>query len=1256
MKRSIGVALLLVFLVGLTGAGLHAQDVAAVTGVVTDVNGALVVGADITLVNTTTSATYHTTTNSLGSYTFASVPPGAGYTITISKGGFEPVVVSSVYLTVANTRTQNVKLHAGNVSTSVEVSAANDEVTINTTDATIGNNFDVNVLNDLPVQVRDTPSALFTLQAGVSASSVTGARTDQTYISVDGLDVNDISTGQTFLIVANAPVDSVEEFRGTVAGQLASSGPGGGGQFQLVTKSGTNTFHGNVNEYHRDTSTVANNWFNDNFGVPLAHYVRNQFGGQVTGPIKRDKAFFTFNFYDSRIATATSVDATVPLDSFRNGNVSYILAQPSSGTSVCSFTSRVNTTPLCIGTLTSAQVKTLDPLGIGFSPVVLSLLNSRYPHSNDPTGGDGINTGGYRFNAPEPNDETNYVGKVDFTINPTMKIFGKVGINRQNAVEFAQRFPSDPVLGNPFIDRSYDYVIGHTWTIGKDKVNQFYYGDTVEKFDFPSPYAPTGTTVLTLGAGTNFFLGNPYNEQQSQKRRLPIPMVRDDFSWQRGSHNMSVGGMFKFIKTESQQILDFNFVGVGLGGELTGLSSCLRPGGDTTTGAPPACPNSYPQIRGGSTAPALYDNAFTLALGRVASVDTNYNYNAAGKALPNGTGHIRQYRYYQTELYFNDTWKISKELTMTYGLQYQLYSVPYEVSGLESTQNTTFDTYFGTRVAQSAAGVQTNSAVPFITYNLGGKANNAAPLYSPNYEDFAPRVSFAYNPSWYQKLVINAGAGIVFDRTVTNALNFIQDQSSYLFQNSTNTQYGSASGAAASLMTDPRVGTNFSFPANTAPTITKPYTPNVSGGVPYGLGSNTFNTIIDPVIKDPYSIGINAGIQDQLPGNFILKLSYVGRLGRRLLGQADASQLIDFPDKTSGQLLSTAFGLMTTQVRAGANTANLPAQPWMEHLAAAAGPYATHYGYPNITSFLTDFLFTGLVANGDMADFIQGMAAYGFLPSNVGMDSQFSNNTFITNKGFSSYNGMLLTVDKNLSHGLRFDYNFTWAHSIDNTSLIANAIASSSGIGFICDATRPRECRGNSDFDETYVMNGNFTYNLPFGHGRMFAATTPKWVDEVIGGWDVSGIPSMHSGVAFTATSNAYIAGYANNAPAIFSGNRAAVKPHVHKNSDGTVNLYDSSTAADAAFSGPVGLNIGSRNNLRGASAWGMDAGVAKNFPLVTDRVNMKFRADAFNVFNHPTFGLPANDITEASGVPFGQISATTGAPRVVQLALRVEF
>jgi hypothetical protein len=1208
---------------------VRAQDVASLTGVVTDTTGAVVVGADVALVNTTTNASYHATTNSLGSYIIPNVLPGPGYKITFAAKGFEPLDVVNVYLNVANTRTQDAKLHAGNVAVSVEVSASSQNATIDTVDATIGNNFDVKLVNDLPVQVRSDPTVLFSLQPGITQGAVTGARTDQSSTTLDGLDVNDIAAGQNgtqtsagFQIIGHAPVDSVQEFRGTVGGQLSSNGPGGGGQFQLVTKSGTNSFHGNINEYHRDTSTVANAWFNNNAGVGRAPLIRNQFGGNIGGPILKDKLFFFFDYNNSRIVQSQGENTTVPLNSFRNGNVSYILNTDASG-NVCQATSRQNTTPQCIGTLTSAQVKALDPQHVGFNANLLAFVNQRYPQANDLTGGDGINTGGFRFNAPTPDFATNYVGRIDYNLTKSMKLFGRFTLSRENATQTAILFPTDPVT-NPFIDRSYAYVAGHTWVIGSNKVNQFSYGDTITKFDFANTFDPSGTTVYTFGAGTTTLLSGPYRSPSVQQRRVPVPVVRDDFNWSKGTHQFQFGGTFKFVKTNSKLVNDFNFVAVGEGGNVLGLNASLRPANIRTAG---------------TTAAATYDNAFTFALGRVGAISSNYNYSPQGNVIPQGTGETRRYRFYQTELYFGDTWKVSKSLTLSYGVRYQLYSVPFEANGNESVQNTGFDKYFSARQAQSAAGMSGDSTVPFISYNLGGKANNGPNLYAPNYKDVAPRFSFAYNPASARGTVFNGGAGIIYDRTVINAVNFIQDQSSYLFQNSANIQFG-GSDPVASLLTDPRLGANNSFPTPpTAPAISHPFTPFVSGGTPFGLANSEFNTAVDPNLKNPYSIVFNVGVQQELPGNFIFRLNYDGRLGRRLLAQADASQLLDFPDNASGQLLSTAFANITKSSRAG--TATVP-QPWFENQI-----------FPGATKALVASGFGSLITNGDFADFVQGLAADGLINSNIGMASQFAENTFITNKGFSSYNGLLATLSKNLSHGLQFDFNYTWSHSIDNTSLVANSIAASAGLGFICEVQSPRVCRGNSDFDTTTVISSDFVYDLPFGRGRTFANGSPRWLDEAIGGWSLSGIPTWHSGVAFSTVSNAFVAGFAEDAPAIFNGDRAGVQAHVHKTSTGQVNLFSNPATAQSDFTGPVGFTIGSRNSLRGPSAFTMDLGLGKTFPIYKESVKLRFRADAFNVLNHPTFATPNNDITSGS---FGQITSTTTVARVGQFALRLEF
>jgi hypothetical protein len=271
------------------------------------------------------------------------------------------------------------------------------------------------------------------------------------------------------------------------------------------------------------------------------------------------------------------------------------------------------------------------------------------------------------------------------------------------------------------------------------------------------------------------------------------------------------------------------------------------------------------------------------------------------------------------------------------------------------------------------------------------------------------------------------------------------------------------------------------------------------------------------------------------------------------------------------------------------------------------------------------------------------------------MDAQFAENTVYTNKGFSSYNAGLFTLHKNAGFGLTFDLNYTWSHAIDNVSVNANTVAYG-GYGFICDVVRPRECRGNSDFDATSYINGNFVYDLPFGHGRMLGGTSPRIVNEILGGWTVSGIPSWHTGYPFFAASNAFVAGYANDAPAILTGNISDTKIHIHGGNGGQLYAFNNSSTVLNDYTGPVGFQVGSRNNLREPRDTALDAGLSKTFPVIEDVV-VKFRGDAFNVMNHPTFGGQGwieNDITQSSN-PFGVIN-NDGGSRVLQVSLRVEF
>ena len=1263
----------------------NAQTTSGMTGQVTDQSGAVIPGASVVLTNTSTGAKFTQETNAIGYFRFTDIPPGQAYSARITAKGFAILNINSISLLVNEVRTQNATLSVSAHQEVVEVSASNAEVTIDTTDALVGNNLDPSQLNNLPVQQRNNPLALFAMQPGVTDSgSVTGARVDQNDVTVDGLDVNDFVTNGAVqanagsgittalgTIVGNAPVDSVEEFQGGVSGNEASTGPAAGGQFALVTKGGTNQFHGNVNEYHRDASLVANNWFSNDATpiVPRQHYIQNQFGGNIGGPIKHDKLFF-FDFNDSRIVAQTVVSRIVPTPSLRAGMITYC------------------TDPACDTTdmKTMAQVSAFDPAGIGVDQNWLTFINKRYPTPNTTSGGDGLNSLNYTFTAPNNNAETNYVARGDWTMSDNMKLFAKFTITRQNSVYQPNQFPGDPPT-SPFVDQSYNFVVGHNWVIGQNKTNRFFVGDVVQKVGFPITYDPTGTTGYTFSDGADGagLAANPYIWPDSQARRVPVEQLGDDFSWTAGRHTWQFGGVIKDILSHNTNVSDINIAEIGLGGHV--FSLCGPTAGD--------CGGSNPSLRPSDldlSNKFTWDTPFAFLLGRIGNVGSTYNYNAQGQALKQLTGDQRFYRYYQTQFYVQDSWKVLPTLTLTYGLTYQWFSVPYETRGLETLEPLTFNEFFGARVQQSATGQTT---VPLISYLLGGKGNNPAgpPLYQPQYRNFAPHLGFAWNPGFDKKMVINGSAGVVYDRTVIGAIQAIQDGDSYLFQQQKQNNYGTSTDPYDSIKNDARLDANngISTVTLTAPATPKPpYQPYVgancdpyiaSGAANYspcGLQVGTFNSTIDPSLQTPYNLVFDFGVQRQMPWDMILKVNYVGRFARKLVAQEDASQVLDFTDPTSGELLSTAFASMITQTRQGVAAKNLTPQPFFENLVnSTPGTCTGCNGFPSNTAFLGAALGS-FVYNGDFGDFVWGASP--LLPPNVGEAAQFSNNDFYDNAGFSNYDGLLVTAEKNMSHGLHFDFNYTWSHSIDNTSFFANSEGDTGigGIGLVCDAVRPRECRASSDFDIRNYFNTDASYQLPFGKGRMFLATEPRVLDEIIGGWDISGLGEWHSGHPWSGASNAYVASFSNDAPPIFKGtNRAAIQTHLTKNPSGLggTGVSDFATAggpngAAAQFEGPIAFQIGPRNSFLGPGFFNADLGLAKNFPITAERVTLKFRADAFNALNHPNFDAPTENVYNGydeqdyqQGSGFGEISFpvvpsgnNNSGGRVLQLALRLEF
>ena len=294
--------------------GVLAQGSSSVSGTVVDAQGNAVPGATVTLINQAQNTQRATTTSSDGAYTFTSVAPGT-YSVDVEAAGFKKTSVKDVQALVDKATTIPVQLEVGDVSAVVQVSAGGIDNIVNTQDASLGNNFVAQQISQLPLEGRNVADLLSLQPAVTPGGYVAGGRSDQANITLDGVDVNNQQEGTAFTPVLRVTPDSIEEFRVTTLNPDATKGRSAGAQISLITKSGTNEFHGNLFEYHRNDEFNANEWFNNATGIPRPKLIRNLFGGSLGGPVIKDRLFFFYNYEGMREAKSDPRTRLVPLPS-----------------------------------------------------------------------------------------------------------------------------------------------------------------------------------------------------------------------------------------------------------------------------------------------------------------------------------------------------------------------------------------------------------------------------------------------------------------------------------------------------------------------------------------------------------------------------------------------------------------------------------------------------------------------------------------------------------------------------------------------------------------------------------------------------------------------------------------------------------------------------------------------------------------------------------------------------------------------------
>ncbi len=555
-RRVIGVFAVLALLASLAAA----QATSQLNGSVTDASGAAVAGAKITLTDPATGLQRTATSGATGLYQFVDVPPG-NYRLEATATGFATYVAAKVALVVSTPSTISIRLQVAGVAQSVNVEA--QAPLINRTDASLGNTLEEEQISELPIADRNVVQ-LLSLQAGVAylgnqsqslqdtdtrSGAVNGMRSDQSNVTLDGIGVNDQNNGYAFTSVLNVPPDSVEEFRVTTANANADSGYSSGAQVALVTKSGTNNFHGSAYEYNRNTVFSANDPFlrysqiSNGESNTAPKLLRNVFGATFGGPIKKNRLFFFANYEGRRDAQGTSVLRDVPSAALQQGYLQYLCTLNSDGslnTTACpggtvNGLSGVQPGYYAVGT---AQLKAFDPLGIGPSAAIENVLN-QYPAANE-NAGDGLNTLGYRFSSNADSSYNTYILKGDWHINSsgTETVFWR-GETQNYKEPGLQQFPGQSAA-TTVLDDSKGSTVGLTSLISPRLINDFHWGwirqggQTAGVSQYPAVEL-IGLDDLVPFTRSNIFF-------------VPLNQFTEGLNWTRGNHTMQFGADIFIIR------------------------------------------------------------------------------------------------------------------------------------------------------------------------------------------------------------------------------------------------------------------------------------------------------------------------------------------------------------------------------------------------------------------------------------------------------------------------------------------------------------------------------------------------------------------------------------------------------------------------------------------------------------------------------------------------------------------------------------
>jgi outer membrane receptor protein involved in Fe transport len=1201
-----------------------------VSGELTDATGAVVQGVTVVLSDQQKGFMFNTTSDSSGRYLFRSIPPGV-YTVSAEAKGFDTARSASVKVDINQNVTANLTLKVAGTSQTVQVDA--QPQAIQTEDAETGQVVNRRFINNLPLIDRNV-IALTSLAPGVTEMDEqcdatctgtnfvsNGSRGSTADILTDGASVtnSEPNGGITQATYVPSP-EAIEEFKVQQTNFSAEYGFSGASVVNMITRSGTNKFHGSAYDFFRDDSLDANNWFANRAGQPIPALRRNNYGVTIGGPIRKNKTFFFADYDGLRSSGLRTASGAVPTDLMRAGDFGEVCTAQGGtfdGTGLCDVAAGQIWDPYS-GTFDSAAGGAVRSTFIPFNNVAtyISPGSPNLPANLQPAPGvpgNLIDPVAQKMMGlfPEPNFSGGGIyqnffasgSRRDYNDQFDIKIDNRFSEKNLLSVKFSYQYShsqgldcyknfTDPCQGGPGWTNAHLFAINDTHTFSPSLLLNVTFGFTrgVWHIDAYNPHGvsdPLGTLGFPSYLQSNGFAGVPaiFIDQYASAGYANIGT--DPYG------NYRLGQDTGQLSATLDKVHGVHQIKFGFDGRIHQINyiQTNAPNGVFTfnTGGSDACPSGVVACGGDSMASSLMSQ-ITQGCG-----GNNCGSSYEIQSRPATTN-------YQYGFFAQDNWKVNPKLTLNLGLRYDVT--------LPRTDRYNRQNWFDPNVANPLNGgslTYTDAVTnqPVTVPLTGGEVfvnSKQRTNYATDWSNIQPRLGFAYQ--FAPKTVLRGGYGMYYGQSRSGVTGVVP-YGAQGFNQSTNviTTFNNDGATPYLHLRDP-------FPSG----LIQP--PGNSLGLmnDVGFGANgPLRTAAGN--RTPNEQSWSFGFEHQLPSNIVINAEYIGKKGTHL------------PFSGFNQLNHLGPGVESLPIN-GPD----PNQPCQTLTVAClnsfvANPFAGIITDPNST------------LSSPQVQYSQLLLPY---PQFTAVSTEPH---LVAN---SIYHGLQLLAEKRYSNGLQFLVTYTWSKSIDDSSQADDNVTWLGSFSSLQDPNKPQLERSLSTFDIPHVIQFSYSYDLPFGRGRALLGNMPRVLDMIVGGWTTNGIWRIADGrpLTFTVADGNPLPTYGLQRPNIVG------TPKRNHGPDWVDNYF----VDNSVFQRPDDFTLGNAPRALGSvrSPWSFTANLSlgKQFSI-REAMNLEFRIETQNAFNHPVFATPNTSVDDGN---FGKITSTAVGPREVQLAVKFNF